>query len=177
MPMIEGVFRQVTLDEWCHGITHDGIPLDPVKSAQYRACREPIAPPTPLVSLDQPNVIRPAPRPLSTTGDILVTLFSDWSRWIVLTDAEDHSTVEDIAVAGRSSCLGCQGLATQMNQWGPDECERRADEIIQRIIANAGHFRITLTNLPVSSIPFFSSIIRRFVTTAIGLSRVPPPGN
>lgn len=38
---------------------------------------------------------------------------------------------------GVSSCGACKGLAKLMNQWGPDECRSRMDEIVADVLPRA----------------------------------------
>ena len=124
--------------------------------------------------------ISPNPPAPIGVGTHLERIFAKWSDWIELAPDDQATTDEmnDIAAAGKASCLGCQGLAAQMNGWKPDECERRLDEIVDRITANAGHFRVKLTGQTVGSIPFFKTIIRnRFVLRAISLARESAKGN
>lgn len=39
---------------------------------------------------------------------------------------------------GETAGCGCAAFAAEMDEWGPDECERRADEIVARMLAEAG---------------------------------------
>lgn len=137
----------------------------------------PLPKPPAIVSIgSRPPNSRPISQPthqFSQTGDILTAMFSKWEKYLDFS-AEEGVSSEDVtavAKAGEASCLGCSGLAAIMNQWGPDECEKQLDQIIKQVKANAGHFTIKLTGLPISSTPFFETIIKRFVVTAIKQSR------
>lgn len=111
MPMINGEFRHVSIEEWIDGKTVDGIPLDPDKVAGYRA-KTTRANPT----SGKPFKLTP-PKQLTPTqlvGDALTKLIAEYG------------------LAAKSSC-SCKSWAGKMNEWGVAGCREHRAEIVAHL--------------------------------------------
>ena len=116
MPIINGVHRSVTINEWISGFTTDGIPLDIKTSNGYRLNRglSPHAQTKPF-KLDPP-------KQLTTTqlvGDALTALLKEYG------------------LAAKSTC-SCKSWAGKLNEWGVAGCREHRAEIVAHL-AEAYH--------------------------------------
>ena len=83
--------------------------------------------------------------------------------------------------AGFESCEACYALAHQMNQWGPDECEKRINEIVADILPRAIEWerqrigwisKLLPTGVTEAAI---QTLVTLAIHTAPPLQRVTPP--
>jgi adenine/guanine phosphoribosyltransferase-like PRPP-binding protein len=72
--------------------------------------------------------------------------------------------ISDLLKIKTGGTCGCQNLASKMNRWGPDGCEARRDEIVDRLVANSSMLVDALAGVD-------QSIFKSVLTTATALSR------
>jgi hypothetical protein len=111
MPMINGEFRHVSIEEWVDGKTVDGIPLDPDKVAGYRAKTTRANPLSGKpFKLDPPKQLTPT----QLVGDALTALLREYG------------------LAAKSTC-SCKSWAGKMNEWGIAGCQSHRAEIVAHL--------------------------------------------
>lgn len=70
-----------------------------------------------------------------------------------------------LASFGIKACFSCVDMARQMDEWGPDECERRIPEIVAGMVDRANHMNW------MRFLPFKEVGAEQCVRTAIERSR------